>query len=164
MHLICSFLVPEESFIKPDDFHDTNSAANEISLDFIKEDIKSSCNGSCEDTPLENKSSIPDLDTCVRPKPSALYNSHSFASSICERYGHKESKEKFKLNKPLKPFSGIFPTKPPGRISSKPHNWVETNVTPPPLIHGNAKLLSLEESIEVQHRQNLQLKVLWSSP
>lgn len=83
-----------------------------------------------------------------------------YSHFICERFGHKEFKERFKPNKPLKPFSGEFPFKPPGRVSSKPKRWEETNVTPPLPIHGDTKLLSLEESIEIQRTQNQKLRVI----
>ncbi|KAJ1531931.1 hypothetical protein ONE63_000572 [Megalurothrips usitatus] len=91
-------------------------------------------------------------------KPFAPDEPEPFAHFICNRFGHKENKERFKPNKPLKPFTGSFPFKAPGRVSSKPKRWEETNVTPPPALHADAKLLSLEESIEIQREQNRKLK------
>ncbi|KAK3912442.1 DNA-directed RNA polymerase II subunit GRINL1A, partial [Frankliniella fusca] len=81
-----------------------------------------------------------------------------FAHFICERFGSKEGIERFKPNKPLKPFTGTYPIKPTGKISMKPKRYEETNVTPPPAVHADSKLLSLEESLKLQQEQNTKLK------
>ena len=152
---------PDESLIKPDDLIDSLAdskpvgEANGSSVSKAADETRLSENSGKEVQGLVRKPVSPGkLSSAKLPGEPEPY-----AHFICEHFGHKEGRERFKPNKPLKPFSGEFPFKPPGRVSTKPKIWEETNVTPPLAVHGDTKLISLEESIEIQRTQIQKLRV-----
>ncbi|KAE8749863.1 hypothetical protein FOCC_FOCC003332 [Frankliniella occidentalis] len=138
----------EVTLVKPEDLLDSEDS---IEISKVKDSLEPTLKVSKDQKMAES-----DMD--VSKLPLRLNKTEPFAQAICERYGCKEGKDRFKPNKPLKPFTGTYPLKPTGRISTKPKRWEETNVTPPPLVHTDSKLLSLEESIKLQQEQNVKLK------
>ncbi|XP_034253891.1 DNA-directed RNA polymerase II subunit GRINL1A [Thrips palmi] len=150
-------LKPEASLIKPEDLIVSDEDHNDENIQRVesKQDKESDVIRNETSDPQENKEKWEQKFSPTFPLPD---EPEPFAHFICERYGHKEAKERFKPNKPLKPFTGSFPLKPTGRVSSKPKRWEETNVTPPLPLHPDTKLLSIEESLELQREQNQKLK------
>lgn len=159
--LFFSILKPEARLIKPEDLSDSNEVnignsdktINIVDSKHIKNaSVPRSTTSGAEGINEQPDQKFTTLPLHDEPEP--------YAHFICERYGHKEAKERFKPNKPLKPFTGSFPLKPTGRVSSKPKHWEETNVTPPVALHPDTKLLTIEESLELQRVQNQKLKVI----
>lgn len=150
---------PEGSLIKPEDLigcGDDGDASEiiiqTVELKHVEEaDVIKNVTSESEEVKVISEKKL----SSATPHPD---EPEPYAHFICERYGHKDAKERFKPNKPLKPFTGSFPLKPTGRVSSKPRRWEETNVTPPLALHLDTKLLSIEESLELQREQNQKLK------
>ncbi|XP_022127737.2 uncharacterized protein LOC111001962 [Pieris rapae] len=72
-------------------------------------------------------------------------------------------------NNKLKPYAQFKPYKttksdvhkPEKEIQRKKHkNWEITSATPPPIVHGPAKVLSIEESLKLQQEYNMHLKAI----
>jgi len=79
---------------------------------------------------------------------------------ICEKYDKTSGKERFKPNKLLKP----RPINSESTVSSKKEKkkgglWDESSAAPPPPVHGDTKLLTLQESLALQQEQTERLKV-----
>lgn len=154
---IFSILKPEASLVRPEDLADIEDSNIKSSASNTKPDVETTVSDS--NSP-DSKGNEETLDQKLKPAPPLPDEPEPYAHLICERYGHTEAKERFKPNKPLKPFTGSYPLKPTGRVSTKPKRWEETNVTPPIALHPDTKLLSIEESLDLQRDQNQKLKVL----